>query len=427
MTDYLKISVLILMTAFLFGCEREGVRGDGTDGQLISFSTAAGKSSTKSGGDIEGIIQDAVFPTDRNFVMNTFRLDFDENGNPVMTGGYIFMNMETISYNSTDKLWHTSEPYYWPLSGGLYCLGFYPSPDTLKSHKMLEGMTADHYGTLLLKGYSIKHTDQSNNPITDDDSKTDANLGHARVDFMTSTSIVDDVQTRASNTVPVDFTHTLAQLKFSIETDKDYSSRTFYQKVGTAPNDTNWYWIHWQQMWIDGIKLTNVHSKATYSHSAPHWPGDKLSELYTYYPLRRDSRGGTLSLFKIGESGTPQDVLADAAYFGTRKPVQTQVTTDGSNPLCILLIPQRFPDDATIEITVTTRILNMLSPDKNTNPRVMNDNTFSSTKSFLLKDILPILTGGNCVNIKFITSMEDISVGLVYEEWEEGSSSEPVM
>lgn len=426
MLRYFKILSVVLGVACLSGCAKDSA-GDGDSDQLISFVPATGLASTKTC-DIEGIIQDAVFPEDRTFVMNAFRLNFDQYGNPVIDGGYLFMNMETVSYDGTDHLWHTDANHYWPMSGGLYCLGFYPSPVTLMSHKMLGGMTADHSGNLLFTGITIKHTDGSDNPIENDAAKTDANLGHARVDLMTSTTTIDNVQTRAGNSVPVEFTHALAQLRFSIETDKDYSSHTYYEKVGTAPNDTVWSWTHWQKLWIDEIRLTNVHSKGTFSHSAPHWPSDSLSSLYTYYPLRRASKGGTQALFKVSAEGTPRDVLADSTYFGRRIPVQTQVTMDGTNPLCILLIPQRFTDDAVIEITVTSRIVNMLTPqDAVENPRYMNDNTRSMNKTFRLKDILPYLTAGTSVNIRFVASMEDISVGIDYEEWTDSHGSELVM
>jgi len=422
MSRFFKILSVLLGMACLSGCAKDSA-GDGDSDQLISFAPATEMTSTKTC-DIEGIIQDAVFPEDRTFAMNAFRLNFDQYGNPIVDGGYLFMNMETVKYSDTDGSWHTDAHHYWPLSGGLYCLGFYPSPITLISHKMLGGITADHTGNLLFNGITIKHTDGSDNPIENDESKTDANLGHARVDLMTSTTTVDNVQTRASNSVPVEFSHALAQLRFSIETDKDYSSHTYYEKVG----DVIWSWTHWQQLWIDQIKLVNVHSKGTFSHSAPHWPSDSLSNLYTYYPLRRGSKGGTQALYKVGTEGTPRDVLADSTYFGRRIPVQTSVSVDGTDPLCILLIPQRFPDDAEVEIAITSRIVNMLtSQNAVENPRYMNDHTMSMTKSFRLKEFLPYLTPGTSVNVRFVVALDDISIEIDYEDWTDSTSSELVM
>jgi len=417
----LKIFFTLLVPTLLCGCNKD-VPESQTGNYEINFVPVSSVKSVKSG--VEGIIQTSEFPKDRSFAVNAFRLNLDASGNPTLTGGYIFMNMETVAFSTADSLWHTAGHHYWPLSGCLYSLAYYPSPAALISHKMLEGIRADWTGNLYFDGVNIKHTDAENNPITDDALKTDENLTHATVDFMTAESTVDDVQKRTSNSVPITFTHTLSQLSFTIETERDYSSHTYFETV----RDTAWYWTSWRQFWLDEIKLSNVYSKGTYSFSAPHWPSTTMSERYTYYPLRRISREGTKLLYKTGESGSPRDTLTDIASFGSRIPVQTPVNIDGKR-LCILLLPQRFPDNATIDVSLCVRTSNMLLPEGDTSftNHLMNDDIVTLKKTFYLKNILPLLSAGTSVNVRFIVSLDEISCSVDYGDWNENKERELVI
>jgi len=426
MAKYTHIFLLLLAASLLTACNVDGGI-DKDSRQEISFSPASGLASTKTVAGLEGIIDGTAFPTDKKFAMCTFHTQHDAEGHSTLAGAYIFMNMEEISYSSTDNLWHTKEHHYWPLDGGLYCLGFYPTMQSLMSAKMIGALAADRYGNLMLKNINIKHSDADDNAITEDASKTDANLSHAKVDLMTSTTTVDDVTTRTSNSVPVEFIHQLAKIKFSVQFDQDYSSYTFHENA----NEVDWYWTHWMEVFIDEIKLTDIYSVGSYSINSPHWPTDSLKEPYTYYPLRRAAKGGTSALYKTAPDATPSNSLADKANFGTRTPYKTPVSLDGVNPLSILLIPQRVSDAATVEIKISVRNMNVLMPSSSSSSssssHIMNDVTYTTTQSFKLKDLIPFLTSGTCTNIVFSASMDEIKVGVDYEAWEDGKTNNIAM
>jgi len=423
MNCYRKILLPLVVLAALFGCSKE-LAERRADGNEITFRPA---SSTKS--DFTGIIQNTIFPEDKTFSMNAFVLPLDAGGQPQYTGGSIFMIMETVSYtddpvrSDPSKAWRTAAHHYWPISGCCYFVAIHPTIANLMSHKMIgpNALTADDYGTMMIKDITIKHVDSENNPIEDDNLKTDTNLQHATVDIMSGAYLITDVKERSSNSVPIQFAHNMAQINFSVEAARDYSSYTLDRDT----LGTKWYWTHWQQFWIDEIKMTNVYSTATFSLAAPHWPSDSLKNLYTYYPLKREERQGTQAVYTVGVGGVPSDDLAQIEHFGTRTPIPNYIKDANGEPLSILMFPQHFPATAQIRVKICSRTLNMLAPKGSGNlQHIMNDNTVSFYKTFNLSDIMPELIAGTSFTVRFVASLESIDCNISYSEWNESNSSE---
>jgi len=422
MNRYRKIFLPIAVLAALSGCSKDAERR--ADGNEITFRPAA---STKS--EFTGIIQNTIFPEDKTFSMNAFVLPLDEAGQPKYTGGSYFMMMETVSYTDDPVrsdpyyAWRTSAHHYWPISGCCYFVGIHPTLADMMAHKMIgpKALTADNYGTLMIKDITIKHTDAENNPIEVDSLKKDTNLSHATVDIMSGSYLITDVKQRASNSVPVQFAHHMAQINFSLEAAKDYSSH----ELDRDTLGTKWYWTHWQQFWVDEIMMTNVYSTATFSLSAPHWPSDSLKNLYTYYPLRRGEQQGTQAVYTTGGGGVPSDDITQIEQFGTRTPISNYIKDSEGEPLSILLFPQRFPATAQIRIKICSRSLNMLAPKGSGNlQHIMNDETVSYYKTINLSDIMPVLVAGTSFTIRFVASLDSIDCSVDYSEWKEGGNSD---
>lgn len=422
-----KICSIFAAVAVLSGCHKD-IASSGTSDEIISFSPATSCESTKAD-TFTGIIQNTVFPEEKTFSMNAFVLPLDESGQPKYTGGWIFMMMETVSYmdnptlGESVKAWRSANHHYWPLGGCCYFAAIHPTFANLVSHKMAgpKALAADNYGTMMIKDITVKHVDNNNDPIEVDSLKTDTNLQNAKVDIMSGSYLITDVKKRASNSVPIKFAHHMAQINFSLEATKDYSSHTLDRDT----LGTKWYWTHWQQFWIDEIKITNVYSTATFSLSAPHFPPDLLKNLYTYYPLRRGEQQGTQAVYTLGGGGVPADDLTQIESFGTRTPFPNYIKDADGEPLSILLFPQRFPSTAQIRIKVCSRSLNMLSPkDSDKLQHIMNDETVSYYKTFNLSDFMPVLVGGTSFTMRFVVSLDSIDCSVNVSDWTEVNSTD---
>lgn len=437
------LGIVLAAFALASSCNKEAAdEGPVFGSRAISFSPAIHVNSTKADSDyIDGIITGSTLPTTSSFTSIIFYLPHDENGNPLFNKGGHFMSMfEPVRYDTEHNHWHTDAVHYWPLSGCCYFIAFYPEfakLDSLHMRNSTQGWYGDRNQNFYIRDYTIKHYDESTKTDIEDDAlKTDSNLEHAHVDLMSAKNLFEDVQDRKTgDAVPLEFTHGLTQIKFSVQTADDYSSYTDYKTI----DGTTWKWLHFQQFWVDEIKLTNIYSKGDYSLSASpsHWPSDSLSELYTYYPLRQADRKGTEALYKV--KGKNKSFTADSTYYAnsiadlmlnyTRESAPTTIKEHGtgSDDLSILLIPQRIYSGAQLEIKYSTRVMNILTDGTYSGEsHVMNDYTTTVTRTFNLSDITPLWIAGVCITFNLVISLDEISVTAEYQDWEDGNSKEIV-
>lgn len=97
---------------------------DNTD-RLISFAPVAGKPT-------KAIIEGTTYPTSESFVVSAYH-----------NGTAAYFEDQTASYNSSNALWETAIPEYWPLAGSLNFIAY--SPASVNADITSSGVTVDDY------------------------------------------------------------------------------------------------------------------------------------------------------------------------------------------------------------------------------------------------------------------------------------------
>ena len=114
---------------------------DNPKDRQINFNTVAGK-------NVKAPISGTTYKTtDPQFGMFCFALVDGKNWTSDSADGQLYMNDETISYNSTDLIWETATAYYWPLSGSLTFIGYSPkaAAGTVAYNKSTKALTVTDF------------------------------------------------------------------------------------------------------------------------------------------------------------------------------------------------------------------------------------------------------------------------------------------
>lgn len=406
------------LAALACACTRTSVP-ETVAGSELRFTPAVTSSSTKV------IFEGGAFPTDAGaFSVSAVALTGSTG-----TGQTLYFFNKAVCYDNTSKAWGfkadasgVKPRYYWPLAGGMNFYAFYPESEVLTTRKIIvpgidpeteqpETVPCFSEGGLAYKNYTIKHTlgeSEEYAPIEDDPAKTDSNLGNAYIDFMSSSQLYDDVNTRTTSSVPLLFTHNLAQIRFRAVAEKDQSNAgTIATEDGTKVFDV----VNHVDFSVDRIELMNIYSTATYYNIAPHWRD--LKAKYNYFPLTR------------AEMGTGTKLQYSAGEIGRRTPVEVDIEKDGGEPVRMLVIPQSLTD-ASMKVWFTVRQHTVRNEGK---PDEFSVNDYSETYVKTI-DIAPVIKDfkiSTCVTFLFHIDLKEINLTVTYSDWKSDGEITPVI
>lgn len=404
---YNVVSVLALLTC---ACTRT-IDADVAASDEMSFSPALASSSTKA------IFNGNEFPTDAGaFSVSAVALT-GESG----TGQSLYFFSKAVDYDGSKWGFKADASgirprYYWPLAGGMNFYAFYPESEILINQKIVvpgtdpatglqETVPVQSEGGLAYKNYTIKHTTGGDayEPIEADADKNDANLGNAYVDFMSAVQLYDDVNNRTGSSVPLLFTHNLAQIRFAAIAARDLS------KVGEVSRDAGadasgdaFAVMNHVDFIVDKIELMNIYSKGTYYSIAPHWRD--LKEKYNYFPLTSNST----------------KLEYDEGVIGSRTPKEVEIS--GAE---MLVIPQSLTD-AGMKVWFTVKqvtVRNEGQPDE----YVVNDYSETYVKTIDLSSVIHEFKISTCVTFLFRIDLNEIEVSVSYSDWKSEGELTPVI
>ena len=141
--------------------------------------------------------------TDPQFGMFCYALVDGKNWTANSADGQLYMDNETISYNSTDKIWETSSVYYWPLSGSLTFIGYSPknAAGTVAYNKSTKALTVTDFEV-----NSAAASQQDLMWATTQKDLTD-----------NQSTYTSEIETSTKTGVNVIFHHALSQVKFNVK------------------------------------------------------------------------------------------------------------------------------------------------------------------------------------------------------------------
>lgn len=187
----------VAAVAVLAACTKNNVDNTSNKARQINFSTVAGM-NTKA--PITGTIYKT---TDPQFGMFCYALVDGKNWTANSADGQLYMDNETISYNSTDKIWETSSVYYWPLSGSLTFIGYSPknAAGTVAYNKSTKALTVTDFEV-----NSAAASQQDLMWATTQKDLTD-----------NQSTYTSEIETSTKTGVNVIFHHALSQVKFNVK------------------------------------------------------------------------------------------------------------------------------------------------------------------------------------------------------------------
>lgn len=439
--------ILLAAMCLAVACtDRTDIADKSQQGEIV-FDPVAWSNSTKSG---EDIINGSDFPDDESFDVSCALLpNKDEEGHPTYEGVQHLFVATPVTRDPNTDTWKTADRYYWPLTGGMKFMAFYPTTQVLlNERKLYSGVSVDFSNyTGIYQNYKIHHTDSEYNDITDENLKTEENLPNAKVDFMACTVTMNEISKRSSDVVPITFSHNLTQIRFKVKAEKDFSDCEFHAADHTIidtdvalSDDTSWDHanVNHVGIWVDRIELRNIYSIGSYYTSAPNWPkGDGiLRDAYRYVLLSRDSKGGEHLLYQTPGYTEYRDEHDDYSKFGARTPQAVPVKDRNGDDLAVLLIPQHLESGATLSITYTLEEENLRIYNNNgyseSDPEykstyVMSDYSGTISREIRLSDITPDWLIGTCYTYTIIVGLHEIVVVPEYSDWNFDGSQEAVI
>lgn len=412
----MRLHTVTLVSAFAFlasACTRMPIQGSAAQGEIL-FSPAVTSSSTKV------IFEGGAFPTDAGaFSVSAIALDGNNQS--------LYFFNKPVNYTGTKWAFKPDESgvvprYYWPLAGGMNFYAFYPESEELTARGIIvpdidpatgqpETVPSILGGGIVYKNYTLKHTLGAGGgyaPIEDDADKTDSNLDNAYLDFMASSQLYDDVNTRTTSSVPLLFTHNLAQIRFRAVAEKDLSN---VGRISTADGSKSFDVVNHVDFSVDKIELINIYSTATYYNIAPHWRD--LKDKYNYFPLTRAEMGtGTQLRYS---DGTP----------GSRTPVEVDIEKDGGEPVRMLVIPQ-YLTDASMKVWFTVRQHTVRNEGK-ADEFSVNDYSETYVKTIDIAPVIKDFKISSCVTLLFHIDLKEIELTVTYSDWKSDGMITPVI
>ncbi len=188
----------------------------------VTFQVANYLSQTKAAA---APVDPVLFPSTDTFGMFAF-YDAESPGAQHQT----FMNNETISYDSTLKKWKASSTYYWPKTGNLDFLGYYPKSTTpwINANATATQLTGNASGLLGTEDYM--YADMA-------------------VDYQYNPDAV--YNTDLEKGVPILFHHALAKVSVQVKAE------TLFNKETEAASDVKW------QITLKQILFEDMYSSGT--------------------------------------------------------------------------------------------------------------------------------------------------------------------
>ena len=438
--SYISYSVLLAAACVAVSCNDKILDTEGMNSSQLGFSPIVGNLASKA------IIDGNTFPEDGEFNVNAvFYGDKDIDGNTDYSKPQNFFFNATAAKNAKGT-WSlkNGDRYYWPLSGEMYFIGFYPINQVLLDMHLYTGITMNPNYTGVFHNYTIKHSTGTPDytVIDNDNAKTESNLYAGKVDFMFADNRFPDVNARTSDVVPLTFGHNLTQIQFKVKAAQDYSTCDYRKADNTAGTASDWDHVNVNhvKMRIEKISLENIWSRGEYYTNAPHWKDEDLKDLYNYVLLDRegtDASHGTELLYDCGDGEDPRDECEDYTYFSTRTPYAVPVTSTSENtPIATLMIPQRLHSSAVINITYTLRQENKREYNngslEETDPAyrstyLLNDYSGTVTKTLKLADITPVWAIATKYIYTIVVGLNEIKLNAEYVNWNTGTTEDVVL
>ena len=408
----------MVLAVLICACTRTA-EPETANGGEFSFSPALSSPSSKA------IFGGGLFPTDGGaFSVSAVALTGSTG-----SGQSLYFFNKPVAYDSESAKWTFQADesgvvprYYWPLAGGMNFYAFYPESSALITRKIIvpetdpesrqpETVPVISGGGLVYKNYTIRHTLGESGgyaPIEDDADKSDANLDNAYLDFMSATQLYDDVNTRTSQSVPLLFTHSLAQIRFQAIAEKDFSIKsTVTNKDGSQSFDV----INHVDFTVDRIELMDIYSTATYNSIAPHWR--ELKAKYNYFPLTRATMGSGTSLEYEGEE------------IGKRTPVAVDIEKDNGELAGMLLLPQSLTD-AKMRVWFSVKQQTVRNEGKE-DEFVVNDYSETYVKTIDIAPIIKEFKISTSVTFLFRINLDEIVLSVSYNDWKSDGEITPVI
>lgn len=171
----------------------------------ISFTAVAGKAT-------KAPITTAYYPTDIPFGVFCYALTEGQNWDSHSGSGQLYMDNETISYNTSDDangIYAPATTYYWPLSGSLTFIGYSPkaTTGTVAYDKANRKLTVTDFTV-----NSAAASQQDLMWATTQKDRTDETVA----DKGTYTSASDDTPSTKKGVIML-FHHALSQVKFNVK------------------------------------------------------------------------------------------------------------------------------------------------------------------------------------------------------------------
>lgn len=439
-TKYIFFLFLLAVAGISVSCSDSELGSANMNSAGLAFSPIVGGNSTKT------IIDGNTFPEDGEFNVNAvFYGDKNSDGSIDYTKPQNFFFNATAAKNANGT-WSlkNGDRYYWPLSGEMYFIGFYPINQLLLDMHLYTGITMNPNYTGVFHNYAIKHSTGAPDytAIDNDSEKTEGNLYAGKVDFMFADNRFTDVNARTSDVVPLTFGHNLTQIQFKVKAAQDYSTCDYRKADNTAGTASDWDHVNVNhvKMRIEKISLENIWSRGEYYTNAPHWKDEDLKDLYNYVLLDRegtDASHGTELLYDCGNGEDPRDECEDYPYFSTRTPYAVPVTSTSENtPIATLMIPQRLHSSAVINITYTLRQENKREYNNGslneTDPAyrstyLLNDYSGTVTKTLKLADITPVWAIATKYIYTIVVGLNEIKLNAEYVNWNTGTTEDVVL
>lgn len=442
---HISYSALLAAVCICSACSDKTLEPDVDSISNFGFCPVVGNLASKA------IIGGNTFPDDGEFDVNAVFYGYkDSGGRTDYTRPQTFFINQTVAKNAKGT-WSlkNGDRYFWPLTGEMYFIGFYPTNQVLQEMHLYTGVTMNPDYTGVFHNYTIKHSsgptgdpETAYETIEDDSRKTEDNLYAGNVDFMFAENRFQDVNARTSDVVPLSFVHNLAQIQFKVKAAEDYSSVDYRKADGTvgSVDDYDHVNVNHVKMRVEKISLENIWSKGEYYTNAPHWMDEDLKELYNYVLLDRegaDESVGTELLYDCGDGEDPRDDCEDFIHFGSREPYAVPVrSTVDNTPIATLMIPQRLHSTAVINITYSLRQENKREYDNGTlsegdegyrSTYLLNDYSGTVTKSLKLADITPVWAISTKYIYTIVVGLNDIKLNAEYVGWNTGTTEEVVL
>ena len=324
--------------AALASCSK--VEPEDQNGPEITFQAANYKSATKADGDNAGHLE--LYKDGTGFGVYAY---FTPTNWATDGASYSpetpFMNNIEIQFGRTNApaTWSPEDTYYWPKTGALSFIGYYPKMD---SNVSVENTGADGNASIKFTDYSVTASAAEQQGESKTGLYKDSAEDYDYNDLMTAAFVRDqksNSNTHFTNGVPMVFSHVLAKVRINAKLKK----LTTTEEDGAAKTSVNGITY---AVTLDDVQINNITIAGTYSNGAWSAASDAVTT----------KTGSSASLY--GVCAKP----AEVAVSTTDAPTNISSTTPLTNKYAQIghdyyVMPQTIADASTLVVTYTVYVI----------------------------------------------------------------------